>query len=198
LRRRSAAFRACLAEELVTTGSGARRENCDLLADDIKRGRPGRGCDFECFGHGNHALGAASRGYRQAVRSDDRPTNGAVDTIAKLAPAGRSHDWANFPELYSRRPPSRMRFIGNAERATPYAIATLTRTSAAPRHAISCAITRRPYLSRRATFPARGACKTRAGGGRRSEGNFCCGWPTSPGSITAMGRNRTHAVQRLL
>src|SRR5260370_16068099 len=53
VRWRSASFRACLAEDLVTTSSGAWRENRDLLADNIKRGGPGRGCDNECFGHGN-------------------------------------------------------------------------------------------------------------------------------------------------
>jgi hypothetical protein len=53
VRARSAAFGACLAEDLVATSSEAGRENRDLLVGDIKRGRPSRGCDHECIGHGN-------------------------------------------------------------------------------------------------------------------------------------------------
>src|SRR5262252_8861148 len=52
VRPRSAAFRACLAKDFVTTSSRAWCKNRDLLADDIKRGGPRRGCDNECFGHG--------------------------------------------------------------------------------------------------------------------------------------------------
>src|SRR5262245_38923168 len=44
---------ACLAENFVTTSSGTWCKNRDLLADDIKRGGPGRGCDNERFGHGS-------------------------------------------------------------------------------------------------------------------------------------------------
>jgi hypothetical protein len=51
VRRRSAAFRAFLAEDFVTSSSRTGCKNRDLLPDDIKRGGSGRGCDNERFWH---------------------------------------------------------------------------------------------------------------------------------------------------
>jgi hypothetical protein len=50
---RPAAFRARLAENLVTASLGTWCENRDLLADDIERSRRGSRCDHECYGHGS-------------------------------------------------------------------------------------------------------------------------------------------------
>ena len=79
MRPRSAAFQACLAEDFVTTSSRAWCKNRDLLADDIKRGWPSRGCDNERFGHSVCCFGFCRTDDASARQADMSGSTAATD-----------------------------------------------------------------------------------------------------------------------
>jgi len=118
VRWRPAAFRACLAKDLLTAGLGTRREDRDLLAGDIERSRRGCRRDHEWCGHGSPPCIVWTL-YRLAVISFGRSPNGrpihpsrqqaSVASLANSRLCHRETPWSTVePTCNTRRPNDRL------------------------------------------------------------------------------------------